>query len=97
MALDEDKAWVLWPEYFDSDLTRDAGRKVKKELAVASPTTDMLAKALMRLNLEFKVEADKSYPGDWFAKRGRVLVERSLPKSELLTKVAEILARAQRS
>ena len=97
MALDEDKAWVLWPEYFDSTLTRASGRKVKKELSVASPTVDMLSKALMRLDIEFKVEADKSYPGDWYAKRGRVLVERSLPKSQLLVKVGELLVRAQRS
>ena len=31
MALDEDKAWVLWPEYFDISRSRAEGRKVGKD------------------------------------------------------------------
>jgi signal recognition particle subunit SRP19 len=95
--MDEEKAWVLWPEYFDSNRTRDQGRKVRKELSVPDPSLEMLGKALQRLGLEYKVEEAKSYPGNWYKSQGRVLVDRKLPKSQLLMKVAEQLLKVQRS
>jgi signal recognition particle subunit SRP19 len=95
--MDEEKAWVLWPEYFDSALTRAQGRKVKKSLSVPQPTTELIAKACQSLGLENKVEPEKSYPGRWYEKKGRVLVDRKMPKSKLLVKVGERLVRSQRS
>jgi signal recognition particle subunit SRP19 len=95
--MDEEKAWVLWPEYFDASLTRAQGRKVNRALAVASPTTEMISKACQGLGLEHTVEADKAYPGRWYDRKGRVLVKKDLPKSLLLLKVGQRLARSQRS
>jgi signal recognition particle subunit SRP19 len=95
--VDEEKAWILWPEYFDINLTRGEGRKVKKSLAVAQPTTELISKACQSLGLEHKVEEDKAYPGQWHHKRGRVLVEKKTAKSQLLAKVGERLVRSQRS
>lgn len=95
--MDEKKAWVVWPEYFDAALTRAQGRKVKKALSIASPTLEMLEKAVQRLGLEYKVESDKAYPGDWYEKRGRVLVDKKISKGELLAKMGDILVKAQRS
>ena len=95
--MDEEKAWVLWPEYFDVNLTRGEGRKVKKSLAIAQPSTELISKACQSLGLEHKVEEDKAYPGQWHHKKGRVLVDRQMPKSQLLIKVGERLVRYQRS
>ncbi|MGD1060260.1 MAG: signal recognition particle subunit SRP19/SEC65 family protein [Methanomassiliicoccales archaeon] len=95
--MDEKKAWVLWPEYFDAGRTRASGRKVKKELAVPNPTLEMLEKAVKRLGAEYAVQAEKSYPGAWYDKKGRILVEKTLTKSQLLVKVGESLVRSQRS
>ncbi|MEM0448959.1 MAG: signal recognition particle subunit SRP19/SEC65 family protein [Methanomassiliicoccales archaeon] len=95
--MDEEKAWVLWPEYFDVALSRAEGRKVRKELAVSSPTVEMISKACQSLGLEHKIEINKAYPSKWYDKKGRVLVERSMPKTLLLLKVGERLARTQRS
>jgi signal recognition particle subunit SRP19 len=91
VALDEDKAWVLWPEYFDISRSRAEGRKVGKDIAVASPTLDMLVIAVKHLGLQYKAEPEKAYPGAWHQKRGRVLVERTLPKTLLLKKVGQHL------
>jgi signal recognition particle subunit SRP19 len=91
--MDEEKAWVLWPEYFDSNRTRDQGRKVRKELSVPEPSLEMLGKALQRLGLEYKVEEAKSYPGNWYKSQGRVLVDHKFTKSQLILKVAEQLAK----
>ncbi len=55
MALDEDKAWVLWPEYFDVRRSRDQGRKVKKNLAISEPNVEVISKALEKLGIEHKI------------------------------------------
>lgn len=95
--MDTEKSWVLWPEYFDSNLTRTQGRKVNKNLAVPDPSLEMLSKALQKLGVEFTLEEGKSYPGEWYLKKGRALVPITIPKSQILMKVGEILVRAQRS
>lgn len=95
--MDEEKAWVLWPEYFDINLTRAQGRRVKRSLAIAQPTTELISKACQGLGLEHKVEGDKAYPGTWYDRKGRVLVDKKMPKSQLLAKVGEGLVRSQRS
>ncbi|HUT27169.1 MAG TPA: signal recognition particle subunit SRP19/SEC65 family protein [Methanomassiliicoccales archaeon] len=97
MALDEDTAWVLWPEYFDRSRPRSQGRKVKKGLAINNPNVDVISSALKQLGQEHKVEREKSYPANWISKGGRVLVQKGLPKSQLLQKVGEALIKAQRS
>ena len=94
---DADKAWVLWPEYFDIKRTREQGRRVKKEMAVAEPQLVNIAKAVEKLGLGWKVEEGKSYPGSWWNKQGLLLVENNMPKSQLLVKVAQELQRIQRS
>ena len=93
MAIDEETAWVVWPEYFDARRSRSQGRRVRKKIAVLNPTTEDLAKALVALGIEFRIEGDKSYPADWHHKRGRVIVENSMSKTELLQRIAEKLPR----
>jgi len=95
--MDEKKAWVLWPEYFDAGRTRSSGRKVKKELAVPNPTVEMLEKAVQKLDIEYSVQAEKAYPGAWYDRKGRILVEKTLTKSQLIVKVGETIVRGQRS
>jgi signal recognition particle subunit SRP19 len=97
MALDEDKAWVLWPEYFDRSRPRSQGRKVRRSASIDGPNVELISTALRQMGLEHKVERDKSYPANWFSRCGRVLVERTGPKSQLVLKVGEALVKAQRS
>jgi signal recognition particle subunit SEC65 len=78
-------------------LTRGEGRKVKKSLAIAQPTTELISKACQSLGLEHKMEEDKAYPGQWHRRNGRVLVDKKMAKSQLLAKVGERLVRSQRS
>jgi len=93
MAIDEETAVVVWPEYFDLRRSRSQGRRVSKSLAIPNPTTESIAKALARLGLDFKIEEEKAYPGNWFHHKGRALVENSMPKGELLRKIAERMPR----
>lgn len=96
MAYDDDNAIYLWPEYFDSGRTRAEGRRVAKHLCVKDPDLDIIAKAAMILDLEYKVFEDMSYPSNWTAKRGCVRVEKGrIKKTALLPKVGEILVKNQ--
>lgn len=97
MALDEETAIVLWPEYFDADLTRAQGRRLPKELCVKNPSLDMIAKGAIILDLDFAVHEDMKYPKDWHASRGCVKVEKGkLKKTAILPKIGEILVSNQR-
>ncbi len=97
MAFDADKAWVLWPEYFDISRTRSEGRRVIKAMAIQEPTMAMIIKAVEKLGLQWKVEEGKAYPGAWWNKQGLLLVENTMSKSKLLPMVAEKLRTVPRT
>ncbi len=97
MAYDDDTAIVLWPEYFDAELTRTQGRRLPVSLCVKQPSLDMISKGAVLLDLEYRIFEDKSYPADWAAKRGCVRVEKGkLKKSEILPKIGEVLVKNQK-
>ncbi len=98
MAVDPEKAIVLWPSYFDLRVSREEGRRVAKRDASEAPTANMLFEAVKSLGLDCILELDKSYPRFWHRREGRVLVEPKLDKKELVAKVAaklKVLPRAQ--
>ena len=79
---------ILWPSYFDSRKKRSSGRRVSKALAVEKPTVEELFKAVSSLELEAVILENKAYPSNWAEHEGCVSVEKSLPKTELISKVA---------
>lgn len=79
---------TIWPQYLDKNLTIGEGRKISKESAVASPTIAEIEKALKRLGLTYDVEKDKAYPGKWYEKSGRVLVEYDGTKLDLIKEIS---------
>jgi signal recognition particle subunit SRP19 len=82
---------MLWPEYFDKTLTKDQGRRVPLKLAVNNPTLEEIAKASKRLKLIPKIESNKSYPGRWWRKSGRVLIRSKVKKTKIIRQVAIII------
>lgn len=81
---------VLYPCYFDEKLTRKEGRRVSRGLAVTNPTTSAVMRAVRSLGLKPAPET-KPHPARWYTDEGRVLVEFSGSKEELLKKIAEKL------
>ena len=59
MTYDPDVAITLWPEYFDINLTRAQGRRLPKNLCVANPNLDFIAKGAMILDLEYEILEDR--------------------------------------
>ncbi|MBQ7927399.1 MAG: signal recognition particle protein Srp19 [Methanobrevibacter sp.] len=79
---------TIWPQYLDKNLSLNEGRKVSKEIAVAEPSISEIERALKRMGLKFNTDKEKSYPGKWYEKSGRVLVEWEGTKLELLKEVS---------
>ena len=79
---------TIWPQYLDKNLSLSEGRKVSKEIAVSNPTLAEIENALKRLGLTYSMQKERSYPGKWYEKSGRVLVEYEGTKLELLKEVS---------
>ena len=79
---------TIWPQYLDKRLTLGEGRKIAKEYAVNEPTLSDIERALKRLGLAYNVQKEFSYPGKWYEKSGRVLVEWEGTKLELIREVS---------
>ncbi len=79
---------TIWPQYLDKNLSLSEGRKVSKELAVSEPTISEIERALKRLGLQYTTDKERAYPGKWYEKSGRVLVEWEGTKLDLLKEVS---------
>ena len=79
---------TIWPQYLNKNLTLSEGRKIAKEYAVSDPTLNDIEKALKRLNLEYSLEKEVKYPGKWYEKSGRALVEWEGTKLELIKEIS---------
>ena len=96
MAIDEETAITLWPEYFDSTRTRSQGRRLPLELCVKNPSLDMIAKGAILLDLDYSIHEEMCYPADWAARKGCVRVEKGkMKKSAILPKIGETLVKNQ--
>jgi signal recognition particle subunit SEC65 len=83
--------YVIWLDYFSSELKRSVGRRVPLSSATRSPTLVELEEACRRLNLQ-PIPQDASYPGDPSRKSGYVSVAKLGPKQALVMRVAKELA-----
>ena len=79
---------TIWPQNLNKDLTLSEGRKISKEIAVSSPTMAEIEKALKRLGFTYNVQKERAYPGKWYEKSGRVLVEYDKSKLELIKEIS---------
>lgn len=79
---------TIWPQYLNKNLSLSEGRKISKEIAVTSPTISEIERALKRLGFTYEIERDKAYPGKWYEKSGRALVEYDNTKLELIKEIS---------
>ena len=79
---------TVWPQYIDKNLSLSEGRKIAKNDCVSEPTVKDIETALKRLNLKYSVQKEFSYPGKWYEKSGRVLVEWEGTKLDLIREIS---------
>ncbi len=88
---------ILYPEYFDSRLTRGKGRRVPLNISVPAPNLEELALISKRLGYDFEIAPESAHPSNWWNKRGRVLINKDdLNKNEVIKTIARILSKARK-
>ena len=82
---------IIWPVYIDSKKTKHEGRKIPLEDAVSTPKLREISRAAEKLGLNPEVEKNKSYSRSWWEASGRVTVDKTMPKREILIKISKII------
>ena len=82
---------VVWPAYFDSQRSRLEGRKVPKEIAVESPSIELIFAICKELGLDPVLEQDKRLPKSHWEKSGRILIKKLGKKADVLLEIAKAL------
>lgn len=65
---------VLYPAYFDAELSRSGGRRVPTDLAVEEPEVEEIAEAVGQVGYDAAIEREVAYSREHYRKRGRVVV-----------------------
>ncbi|MEE8167828.1 MAG: signal recognition particle subunit SRP19/SEC65 family protein [Candidatus Hydrothermarchaeales archaeon] len=73
---------VVWPINLDSHRTRKTGRKIPLKEAVEEPSLKEMETAAEKLGLTPVAEAGRAHPSEWWAKKGRLLLEKDKKKSK---------------
>ncbi|ORX83790.1 signal recognition particle, SRP19 subunit [Anaeromyces robustus] len=95
------KDWMcIYPVYIDSKKTKDQGRKIGKEFCCESPQALAMFEALKKISatgigINGAVLEDKKHPKDQL-RIGRIKVNYTGNKKELLKKVSELVPECQK-
>lgn len=84
---------IIWPIYFDAAKSKSEGRRVPKNLAVASPKILELKEAADKLGLQNDINPTAGFPKTPWAKTGMLTVEKNEPKEQIILKLAGQLAK----
>jgi signal recognition particle subunit SRP19 len=90
---------VLWLDYFNKNLKRRQGRKVKRDQAVFDPTVQELVEATRAAGFELsdqEINSDARFPRRSFVRSGYVMVTKKegIKKSQIIDAVANKLLRS---
>ncbi len=98
MAGRERKTWIIFPEYFDKQLSRAESRRVPKKLAVNSPDIEEIGDILDSWDIPNRVEKHQHHPSTWYKRNGRIIIPKQKgSKQELLKKICEELKRRRQN
>jgi signal recognition particle subunit SRP19 len=64
----------VYPEYFDSALTRAEGRRVSKKTAFENPSLTEIKISAQRLQYEVEVDQTKAYSRQWDKPKGMLYI-----------------------
>lgn len=78
---------VIYPNYFNSNISRTEGRRVSIDLSVPNPSIDDIIKVCEKLGLNPEVEYEKTHPKNTLA-RGRIIVDKRGSKRKTLNAIA---------
>lgn len=83
--------YVVWLDYFNSELKRSEGRRVPLSAATRAPKMEELDEACRRLNLQPSSQRAR-FPLSSLKESGYVSVRKTKPKHALVLKIAKELS-----
>ncbi|MBA2862137.1 signal recognition particle subunit SRP19/SEC65 family protein [Methanococcus maripaludis] len=85
------KEMIIWPAYIDIKRTKNEGRKVPKEFAVANPKLKDIADKIKKMGLEHSIEIKKSYPMEPWEICGyiKVKLDKNTSKLQILKEISK--------
>ncbi|MBT8171677.1 signal recognition particle protein Srp19 [Candidatus Bathyarchaeota archaeon] len=83
---------ILWSIYFDSNKTRNEGRRVPKNIAIPSPKLVELQRAAKRLGLLPEIVSEANHPSCPWRKTGLIILPKTELKSKTLKKISNELS-----
>ncbi len=86
--------FVIWINYFDSELKRREGRRLPLHSCVRSPTLEELAEASKRLKLDPTITV-AFFPRVPRRSSGYVSVKRTMAKQKLVSEIARELSKVR--
>jgi signal recognition particle subunit SRP19 len=91
-----DKGVILYPCYFDSDLMRSEGRRVPRTSGVQNPDAGDIERILKKNHIQYSREP-KSHPAYWWKGQGRIIVEYTGSKGDLIHLIGSSLKTPEKS
>jgi signal recognition particle subunit SRP19 len=85
---------IVWPAYFEKDLTRMQGRRIPSNLAASNVTLKILEMAAESSGFKYESEPNKEYPRGFSEHRGYLLVAN--PEKHKKKRVLLMLAKGVR-
>lgn len=85
---------ILYPLYFDNQVSLKGGRRVSLDHAVKDPNINMLKKVLSSLSFEFDIESNKRHPKSTASTLGRVNIHTKEKKSKVIQIIANALLKS---
>ena len=82
---------IVWPIYFDSNKTRNQGRRIPKNLSISSPKLVELQSATKKLGMLPEIVYDATHPSCPWRKTGLIILPKTESKSRMLNKIAKKL------
>jgi len=87
----DDHKLIIWPIYFDKNISRSKGRKIGKKFSLEKPDIEKIAKAAKTLGLNPIIEKNASHPNKSWKKEGRVIVDQKDAKTKIIFQIAKML------
>ena len=91
MVSKDDHKLIIWPIYFEKNISRSKGRKISKKFSLEKPDVEKIAKAAKTLGLSPIIEKNASNPYRSWKKEGRVIIDNKDIKSKIIFQIAKII------
>ena len=91
---------VIWLDYFNKNLKKSKGRRLRLEKCVFDPSLKELVDATKAGGFEITESNDKvRFPKRPFVRSGYIIVQKGSPKTKILNKISEkmVLKRTKQS